>query len=932
MKDEAGAEPALVGRAVECSRLRAALRETGAGRSAVLVLRGDAGIGKTALLDRTAAAATNHHVVRLRGVAAESDLAYSALHLLCSSLSDEFVRLAPHQHAALEGAIGLRAGAPADRIVIGVATLALMCQAAESQPLLCVVDDAQWVDRASAQALAFAARRLAAVPVDMPVALLLAQRPPSGRDEFLGLPRVDVAGLSQADARRLLDVARPGPLDESVADRMVAESGGNPFALLTSVRTVAPAELAGGYGVAVPRELPTGAARELLAGLPPDNRLFLVLAAAEPLGDPGRVWRAAAELAIPVGAAESLESAGLLSFGTHVAFRDGLLRPVVYGLAAAEDRRRVHRALAAATDGDGDADRRAWHNGRAATAPDQTLSDELERCADVALDRGGLAARAAFVEQAALLTPDPARRVARALDAAEVHHESGASDAAARLLAMAELGPLDPLSRARLDLLRGRVGFDATRNGTTVQRLLGAARDLEQHALDLAARAHLDVLGAAIFAGCRRGRGLAATGAQVAARRSGRSCRAADLLLEGVAAWCVDGYAASVEALKLALKAIHCGDDGDCLGMVPLACLVARELGDDDTWHALTDAALRCAQAVGARTALPYVLTQRALLEVYGGQLGAARELVAQASAITDATGAARFADAAALVIAWEGHEGSAAEEINGVRRDAEDRGEGLAVTAARYATAVLCNGLGRYGEALHAVRDTAESDELGLSGGCLAELVEAAVRCGESQTAAAAAGRLTERACLSGMDWALGVAARCQALLSGGRVAEDRYVEAIDRLGECRAATDLARARLMYGEWLRRQGRRVDARGPLRAARQAFAAMGAEAFRDRAHRELLATGERARRRVVETADQLTPQETRIALLARDGRSNPEIATRLSISPRTVEYHLHKVFTKLAVTSRTELHLVLPHIPTPQGEANHDNARILRQV
>ncbi|GAA0907107.1 helix-turn-helix transcriptional regulator [Pseudonocardia zijingensis] len=876
---------ALVGRGDECALLEQLPRKAGAGHNAVLVVRGAPGIGKTALLDRAARLASHCHTVRVRAVAAEAELPYSTLHLLCSALAAELPGLAEHQRDALETAIGLRAGPATDRFIVGVATAALLAMAAATQPLFCIVDDIQWLDAASADVLAFVARRLDAVPV----ALLLAGR----GNGFPGLPDLVLDGLGDADARRLLESHLPAAVDENVLERIVAEARGNPRVLLDAARRVSPVELAGGYGLVGGN----AAVHVDLARLTPDSRLLLLLAAAEPLGDPARVWRAAAALGIAADAADQLEVEELVSFGSWVTFRDPQLRWAVYGRASAAQRRRVHAALAAATDRAADPDRHAWHLAHALQGPDDTVAEALADTAETARGRGGLPAEAAFLERAALCTTKSAPRVERTIAAAETYRSIGAVDAATRLLARAERGPVDAVSGARLRQVWARMAFDATRSRAAVAQLLDSAEDLARCAPRHARTAYLEALGAAIFTGHVDVVRTALT--RLAGSRSQRT----DRLLEGLAQRCTNGYAAGVEPLKLALKTLdndHAVDSGSRL----LGCLIAPDLWDDDRWDELTGAEVERVRNAGARAVLPYVLTHRALVEIHIGRFDTARSLVEEARALTDAAGVPPFPHADRVLAAWRGRRNPELES-------GEPDGAGMVAATQGYATAVLCNGLGAYGDAVAVTRGVLDREALELQGWSLAELVEGAVRSGELATASDALERLSERAWLSGTDWALGVEARSRALLQDGRAAEDLYAEAIGRLERSRIRTDLARTQLVYGEWLRRQARRVDARAPLRAAHDAFVEMGAEAFATRAMRELLATGERPRRRTPATRAPLTEQEVRIAALARDGRSNPEIATVLSISPRTVEYHLHKVFTKLAIRSRTELHLVL---------------------
>ncbi|MGW0086795.1 helix-turn-helix transcriptional regulator [Streptomyces sp. NPDC003393] len=685
-------------------------------------------------------------------------------------------------------------------------------------------------------------------------------------------------------------------MEEAVVERIVAEARGNPLVLLDAVRGASPAQLAGGYGVVASHSAEDAA----VVALTPDSRLLLLLAAAEPLGDPARLWRAAARAGIAPQTAEPLELAGLVSFGAWVTFRDPRLRWSVYGQASPAERRRVHDALAMTTDPVTEPDRHVWHLSQALTGPDDGVGARLARSAGAARERGGLAAAAAFLERAAVCTVTPSLRTERAITAAQVSHAAGAVDAAVRLLALAELGPVDAPNRARMKRLRARMAFDSTRDRAAVAQLLESAEDLDACEPSLATEAYLEAMTAATFTGHLD---LFRTVLPELARRQPRG---AGRLLESVALRCTNGYAAAVEPLKLALKTLEQNDEDDRRSRL-LVCLIAADLWDDDTWHEVTRTEVERARAEGARTILPYVLAHRALMKVQTGCLATGQALLDESRAIADETGAPSFAHMDALLSAWRGREHPALSVPGNARHD----GGAIAFGITGYAAAVLHNALGAYGEAAASVRDVLNGDSLAWEGLSLAELIEGAARSGEAGTASAALERLSEQTCLSGTDWALGVQARSRALLHEGPEAEDLYIEAIERLGRSRIRTDLARAQLVYGEWLRRQGRRIDARQVLRTAHESFLHMGADAFADRAMREVLATGERARRRVPETRSQLTPQEWRIASLARDGRSNPEIATALSISSRTVEYHLHKVFTKLCITSRTKLHLVL---------------------
>ena len=841
------------------------------------------------------------------------ELPFAGLHRLCRSLLNGLERLPPPQEDALGTAFGLTSGARPDRFLVGLAVLSLLSDATETRPLLCLIDDAQWLDQSSAQVLAFVARRLKAESI----VVVFAERDTSGLDAFTGLPQLRLEGLSQAHARELLASAVRGLLDERLAGRIVAETHGNPLALLELPHGLSPAELAGGFGPTVGLQLPgriEESFRQRAERLPAESQRLLLVAAAEPIGDPTLLWRAAERLGIGAEAADSAQTDGLLTLGSRVTFRHPLLRSAIYRTATAEERRSAHEALAAATDPELDPDRRAWHRAQATLAPDEKVAAELERSADRARARGGLAAAAAFLERAAALTPDPAQRARRELTAAQATHESGAPAAALELLATAETRPLDPLQRARLERLRAQLAFASRRGRDAPPLLLNAARQLEPLDADLARETYLEALAAAIFAG-RLGSGRGVREVAEAARTAppaAHPARTLDLLLDGLATRFAEGYAAGLPPLRRALDAVS-ADDGDTAERwLWLACRVAPDLWEDETWHELAARQLKLARDAGALTVLPLAATYRAGVHVHAGEFAAAAALVEEADAITEATGSAPLGYTSLVLAAWRGHEAEALEVIEASRDSAAERGEGRAITLAEYATAVLHNGLGRYEVACAAAQRACEHDELGLFGWALVELIEGATRSGNPELARHALEQLSERTRLSGTDWALGVEARSRALVSTGRRAEDLYREAIDKLGRCRITVHLARTHLVYGEWLRRENRRTQARELLRAAHEVFASMGAEAFAERAARELLATGETARRRTDHTRGVLTPQEAQIARLAQQGLSNAEIGAQLFISPRTVQYHLRKVFQKLEITSRNQLGRIPP--------------------
>jgi DNA-binding CsgD family transcriptional regulator len=907
----------LRGRGQQCMALDGLLAEVRAGRSRVVMVGGEPGIGKTALLGYAADSAPDFQVARAEGVESEMELPFAALHQLCGRMLDRLGRLPGPQQDALGVALGLRSGSAPDRFLVGLAVLGLLSEVAAGQPLLCLIDDAQWLDQTSARALAFVARRLDAESV----AMLFGTRDPAAEGDLAGLPTLVLEGLADTDARGLLASVIPGRLDERVRDRIIAESGGNPLALLELPSAVTAAELAGGFGVAGLRPLSGRLEHSFLqrlVALPARTQRLVLLAAAEPTGDPALLWRAAADLGVSAEDAAPAETGGLLAIGARLTFRHPLVRSVVYQTATAADRRLAHRALAEAIDAGADPDRRAWHRAQAAAGPDEDVAADLERSASRAQARGGFAAAAAFLDRAANLTPDPARRGARALAAAQAKLDAAAPNRAEDLLATAELTPLGELQRARADMLRAQIVFARGSGSDASALMLTAARRLESLDAGLAREAYLEALGAAMFAGRLCGAvGVreVATAARAAASAvsSLQVPRGLDLLLAGIVARFTDGYAGGVAPLRRALRALQAllRQEGLVGREVRFALGVSPELWDDEAWHELASLGVRTAREAGALTALPNGLTYHAGLLIFAGEFADAAALLEEADAIAGATGNAHFDYASPLLAALRGDETEALKVIEGSVRHATARGEGRAISHAEHAAAVLYNGLGRYPDALAAAQRACEHEDLGVFGWSLVELVEAGARSGTREVAATALERLAERTRASGTEWALGIEARSRALMIEGGDAEALYREAIERLARTRIAVHLARAHLLYGEWLRRENRRADAREQLHAGHQLLAGMGAGGFAERAVRELQANGERVRKRGTEIPSRLTARETQISRLAGDGLSNPEIAAQLFMSPRTVEYHLRKVFTKLAISSRNQLPSVL---------------------
>jgi DNA-binding CsgD family transcriptional regulator len=910
----------LTGRHAECDVLDRLVAAVRAGESRTLVVRGEPGLGKTALLEYLAGQASGCRVARAVGVQSEMELAFAVLHQLCAPMLDRLGRLPAPQRDALRTAFGMSGGPAPDRFLIGLAVLGLLSELAGERPLVCIIDDEQWLDSASAQVLAFVGRRLGAESVG----LVFGARIPTG--DLTGLPELVIGGLRENDARALLDSALTGPLDARVRDQIIADAHGNPLALLELPRGLTAAELAGGFGL--PGAVPLSSSisgtieesfRRRIDALPAETRRLLLLAAADPAGDPALVWRAAGRISVGPEAAAPAVEAGLAEFGVRVRFRHPLVRSVAYRSASAQDRQAAHRTLAEVTDPELDPDRRAWHRAQAAPEPDEDVAGELERSADRARARGGLAAAAAFLERGVILTPDPTRRAGRALAAANTKFQAGAFDAAQDLLAVAEAGPLSEFEQGRVDLLRAQLAFVTNRGGDAPLLLVMAARRLEPIDTDLARATYLDALTASTLAGrlaSPGGHTLEVARAARAAPRPLHDPHVPDLLLDGLAANFNEGYAAGVPLLRQALTAFGSGMSVDeQLRWLWLTTLAALHLWDDERWDLLSARYVELARKVGALSELPLALSTRSLMLLFVGDLSTATALTDEGRAVIDATGS-QFAPYAAMgLAALQGRQAEVSALIEATASDVALRGEGIAMSVAEWTNALLHNGLGRYPEAMRAAQRALYYQEYpgmhypGIANWAAAELVEAAARSGMTDIATDTHRWIAEMTSASGTNWALGVEARSAALVTEGNAAEGLYQDAIMHLDRSRVRAELARAHLLYGEWLRRQRRRGDAREQLRTAHDMLETMGMEAFAERARRELRATGETARKRTVAPTgnEELTAQEAQIARLARDGLSNPEIGTRLFISARTVQYHLGKVFTKLGIASRSQL-------------------------
>ncbi|HTW09171.1 MAG TPA: AAA family ATPase [Acidimicrobiales bacterium] len=896
------------GREKECRALERLVQSARSGSSGVLVIRGAAGMGKTALLEHAVRSSAGLRCLPVGGVESEMELPFAALHQLCSPLLPGLARLPGPQRAALETVFGLADAGPPERFLVGLALLSLLSDAASNQPLLCAVDDFQWLDQASAQALSFVARRLEADPVAMVFTTRVAGEP----DDLARLPELVLEGLAAPDATQLLLSAVQGRLDDRVVTRAVAEAHGNPLALLELARGSSPGDIAGGFGVTgAPLSGQIEQSFQRRAGsLPPETQTLLLLAASDPVGDAGLLWRAAAALGVQEDAALPAEDEGLVEFEGVVRFRHPLVRSAVYKSASAQQRRQVHAALAEATDAEADPDRRAWHSAQATIGTNETVARELERSADRAQARGGLAATAAFLERAVVLTPDRALKTERALAAAEAKCEAGAPGSALELLALIDESEADELTVARVERLRGRVAHLKGRPNEGAQLLLSAAKRLEPLDPALARKTLLAALDEAIVSGARSG--LLEVASEMPRLSQSNEPQPLELLLAGWSQLITDGFPAGYDLLKQAMHGLqekpvsHVGD----LRVLFFAIQVARGCWDDEQWFQLSSVYVRQARESGALSELPRALSVRVDFMEQAGELAAAAAMLEEANAIADAIGAApRFGSAYGAAMGAD--EDAAVAQIEAAYEEASRAGDGDRVLTTQRALAVLYNGLGRYQEALAAAQRFCAVHPRGGTGRILMEMVEAAARSGEADVAVDAFERLRQRTQNGGTDWALGAEACAHAIISEPQAAQALYDEASARLGRCRMKMYLARSELLYGEWLRREHRSVEARQRLRDALEMFNAMGARPFAKRAQAELLATGGRAPKTKHQPSSGLTAQEARVAALASEGLTNQQVAAKLFLSANTVDYHLRKVFQKLNINNRNQLHRAL---------------------
>ena len=891
--------------------------------SGVLVVRGDAGIGKTALFDDAIASEPGVHATRVSGFEAEMELSFAGLQRLLLPWESEQSRLPGPQRAALKSAFGQSEGPPADRFLVGLATLTLLADAASAgRTLTCLIDDAQWLDRESLEVLSFVGRRLYAEGI----VLLFGLRDPVDHPFPLdGLPERRLVGLVDEAAAELLRGVASGPLDGRTVSRIVAETEGNPLAIVELVGEFSTEELA--VGRLIPEILPIHSRLDShflrqLRGLPAGAQTLMLIASAESTGDRDLIWRAARQLGVLPEDAAAVEANGLLDLRPHVSFRHPLLRSAVYGGATGAERREVHAALSGATDPGTDPERKAWHRGLATYLPDENVAAELERSAERQRRSGGSVVVAKFLVLASDLTPDPEDQARRRLRAAEAALTSGAPGQSRASLDEAIPYLQDPLLRAQALRLDGALRA-FTVPGEIPMVLLTAARALRPLDAQLARDSLLEALTATLVsAQLTRSTSQLEIAREALAAPPGTDPEQAigDLMLEGLGTRIATGFAEGVPILRHAIEML--GAEGvESAGLqrwVVLASNAAADMWDSEGYRDIADRLEPIERDRGNLDALRITLGSRAHYEMWAGRFSLAEAIHTEASSIAVALGAdgGIWELLKTELYAWQGRERETREAVTLMTGSlAEDVGAGVVVNLARIASVIIDLSHGRYDQALAVACGLYDVDSLPQGNQVLPEMVEAGVRSGDRAAAEAALVRLEERATVSGTPWALGLLARSKALLASDSESEDLYRRAIALLETTYVATDLARAHLLYGEWLRRQNRRVDARRALRKSHDMFEAMGAEAFVERARIELRATGERARKRTIETSQQLTPQEEQIARLAAQHATNLEIAAQLFISGSTVDYHLRKVFRKLGVTSRWQLAEALSSAP-----------------
>ena len=912
----------LLGRDQERAALDGLIEAAGNGLSGVLVLHGEAGMGKTALLEYSIESASGLLVTRITGLEAERELSFAALHRLLQPSLDRMNSLPQPQRDGLNSALGLASHAVADPFLIGLATLTLLADRATERGLLCIIDDSQWIDRESLQAIAFAARRLQA---DGIVILFGIRTPTEVSSSLADLPSIEVAGLPDAAALDLLSTVVASPLDAGVARHIISETSGCPLALKELANDLSVEQWIGADRVSAPipisRQLEAHFRRQF-EELSPETQTFVLVAAAEASGDASLVRRAALDLGCDEDAELEAVRGRLLSTEPSLQFRHPLIRSAVYTGASATDRKRVHRALADSIDRSLDPDRWAQHLAAIATGYDSQLAADLEAGANRARERGGYAAEASLLTQAAGFTEHAELRSKRLLEASAAALSAGAPQRARKLLSQASLELKDPLLLAHAQQIDGRLRISTVQPSLAPALFLAAAQQFLPLDGDRARHSMLDAFES--FLKCQyftEGTDGAEIARAALATRPSRAVESlADLLLDGMSLLLGTGYVQSVDSLRRAAQFLRDGpiSPEDVIRWFSYGSFITDELWDDRTHIAWVERVESVARKRGALSVLKLSLIGLAVHQIRVGKFSAAEAYFAESlelTAASDGIGSLAldlYRPLNVELLAWRGDDAGTRSAATMLMEMGEAVGMAVVQFQAHHALAILELGAGRYSDALLAAQFATDRQAIGWRCQSLPLVVEAGLRSGNRTAAERALVELELRATASATPWALGLLERSQALMADDSLAEALFTQSIADLKQTLVVTDLALARLSYGEWLRRRQRRADARIQLRQAHEAFETMGAAGFAERARTELLATGEHAVRRTVETQNDLTPQELKIAQLASRGATNPEIAAQMFISPSTVDYHLRKTYRKLGIASRRQLERSLP--------------------
>ena len=892
----------LHGRDAECAAIDGLLTAARRGDGGALALRGGPGMGKTALLQYAAERGCGMRILQMRGVEAEARLSFAGLHAVLRPLLPQISSLPAPQAAALSGALGLAEASGPNRFLIAAGVLGVLAEAAGRQPVLCLVDDAHWLDSSSLDAFLFAARRIESDPI----AMIFATR--TGEADLPGLPEVSLGPIDPAAALDLLRERAGAALQEPARRQVLTLAAGNPLAL---VELSAELAAAAGRRDAAAAGLPLGARLERaflhrIGEQPDDVRRLLLLASADDSGELGTLLAAARSLGIDRSALSAAERARLLRVEPGgVEFVHPLVRSAIYQTAPFAERQDVHLALAGVLDGDANAGRRAWHRAAAAVPPAEGVADELEKVADDARARAGHGVAARTLERAAALTGDPARRARLLLDAAEDAWESGGADAASALVAKARGLSSDPIVEGRIDQLRGRIearrgtaldGYQILIDGVDRIVSLDPLRAAGMLVDALQAASYGGDLGRVVEAGRRAERLLQDPDhpvavpfvAGVGALLSGDAARAATLLREVVA---------------------RAEETADPL-VLAWAGTAAGYLGDIVTAGRYGVRAVARARASGALSTLSYALETLATTQATRSPASAeanAAEGLRLAREVDQPSSVAVHLGLLAFVAALRGDEEATLALTDEIGELASKHGLGFPQARAISALGWLDLGLGRPDQALDRLEGLIATGHPGVALISTPDLVEAGVRLGRPERVRPALAPLEAWASSSASPWPLAALARCRALLAEGEAATRHFEEALAHHAPWAPTVDSARTQLLYAEFLRRERRRLEARPHLRDALATFERVGATPWADRARSELRATGETARRRTPDTLPTLTPQELQIARFVAAGATNKEVAAQLFVSPRTVDHHLRNVFTKLGISSRRQL-------------------------